>query len=470
MDVLNAKHIHFVGIKGVAMAALALYCKQKGIKVTGSDVADEFPTDQELKNAKIPVLVGFDPQNISDKFAPDVVIYTGAHGGRENPIVVAALATNIPVFAHGQALGIFMEEQRQIVVAGSHGKTTTSAMIATILTHAGTHPSYAIGCGSINTTMVAGRYGKGDWFIAEGDEYVTDRGHDDTPRFLWTAPEILVVTNIDFDHPDAYANLEAVQDAFVKLTQKQRGMKLAIVNVDDAPSNCLLGHNPLVTYGFSPRADVRIERVSASAGRMFFTLTRGGVELGEFALAVPGRHNVLNATAAILASEATGLGLDTVKEGLVTFTGTKRRFEKIGEHGNIEYYDDYAHHPHEIEATLAAAKSWFPKRRIIAVFQPHTYSRTKALLPEFSRAFRDASCVLLADIYASAREHDTLGITGASLVEETSKNHSQVFWTKDEDAILQKLSVITKPNDVVLFMGAGDIALWGKSIVSKLTK
>lgn len=442
------KHVYFVGIKGVAMAALAIYCKEAGMKVRGCDTEEEFPTDEELEKTKIPVDRGFDPNFVKK---PDLVIYTGAHGGRDNPVVKKALELRIEALPHGKALGMFMEGKKQITVAGSHGKTTTAAMIATILKQK--DASYTVGCGSISGEP-AGHFGKGDFFVAEGDEYVTDPGHDMTPRFLWQKPEILVVTNIDFDHPDVYHDLSEVQSAFVSLQKKS---SFTIVNADDRNSRILLGS----TFGFSPRADFHITHIGVGKERMFFALEQKGISLGEFTLKVSGRHNVANATAAIIACQTLGLSIEDIRKGLLMFLGTKRRFEKIGEAHGIIYYDDYAHHPAEIAATLRAAKDWYPDKKIIAVFQPHTYSRTKALMHDFSRAFSDADTAILTDIYASARESDTLGITGKTLFEETLKHHRNVLYgSRVEDILNRELT----SNSVVIFMGAGDIYNWGRKI------
>lgn len=449
------KKAHLVGIKGVAMAALAVYLKESRYRVTGSDVADEFPTKEELEG--IPIYKDFDKKRVQ-QVRPDVVYYTGAHGGRDNPEVQAALEAGIPALPHGQALGELMKGSRQIVVSGSHGKTTTSAMISVLLASAGMYPSYAIGCGAINGLGPAGHKGKGTWFVAEGDEYVTDPGHDPTPRFLWFKPEILVITNIDYDHPDVYPNLLAVQSAFVTLGKKSKGL---IVNADDANSRMLASE---LTYGFSPTSYFRITHIGTGAERLFFSLEERGVSLGEFTLKVPGRHNALNAASAMIAANLAGVSWDELRKGILAFTGTKRRFEKMGERRGVTFIDDYAHHPAEIAATLAAARSWYPDRRIIVVFQPHTYSRTKALLAEFAKSFGDANLVLLTDIYASARESDTLGIDGTTLVAETVKQHGNVLYAKDKYAVASVLSKTLQDQDVVIFMGAGDIYNWGREI------
>lgn len=447
------KRIHFVGIKGVAMAALAVWYKEAGCAVTGSDVAEEFPTDQVLAKARIPVL-SFDSKNITST-RPDFVIYTGAHGGRDNPEVAEAVALGIDVLPHGQALGSVMADKKQISVAGSHGKTTTAAMIATILKKAEFDPSYAIGCGDIRGLGLSGHKGKNEIFVAEADEYVTDPNHDTTPRFLWQHPDILVVTNIDYDHPDAYASLADVQAAFVKLQEQS---KISIVNGDDQASKVLWKN--AITYGFSPKAEFRVTDVRFGEERTFFTLEQNGMKLFDVTLKVPGKHNALNAVAAAIACKQLGLSLEQIAKGLLAFGGTKRRFESVGEIGGIRVIDDYAHHPKEIMATLSAVREWYPHRRIIAVFQPHTYSRTKALLPEFAKAFRDAHMVLLTDIFSSARETDTLGMSGKTLVEETAKHHPNVFYAPDFPAVKKLLHEHMQQGDIIIFMGAGSIYTW----------
>lgn len=444
------------------MAALATYLCDRDVMVTGSDIVDDFPTKQELDARKITIYTGFDTARMKGDKKPDVVYYTGAHNGRDNPEVKAAIDVGIPVFPHGQALGDIMNDSRQIVVSGSHGKTTTSAMIAVLLEEAHYDPSYAIGCGSIQGLGAAGSFGTSEWFVAEGDEYVTDPGHDTTPRFLWLRPEILVVTNIDYDHPDAYSSLLEVQDAFKKLQEKSATV---IFNADDPNCRVLIKRDTDITYGFSPAADYVISNVGVGNERMFFTLEERGVHLGEFTIKVPGKHNVTNATAAMIAAHAAGVSWDVLKDGILAFRGTKRRFEKLGEQKGVVFYDDYAHHPTEIMATLKAARSWYPDHTITAVFQPHTYSRTKSLLTEFGISFRDANRIILTDIYASAREHDTLGIDGMTLVNELSKHHANVRFAGDKQAVAAALKETLGTHDVVIYMGAGDIYNWENEII-----
>lgn len=466
IDLKKIKKIHFVGIKGVGMTALAVYAKERGIALTGSDVDEQFPTDTVLKKASITVMTGFSPKHIEKE--TDLVIYTGAHGGRENPEVRQAIKQHITVLPHGQALGMFMVGKRQITVAGSHGKTTTAAMIATILSSNGLDPSYAVGCGEIFGFGAGGHFGNGEFFVAEGDEYVTDPGHDSSPRFLWQHPELLVVTNIDFDHPDVYASLADVKEAFVRLQRNLVSIKTTIVNADDRASDVLRRTGAVISYGFSSHADYQIVNISYRSMRTFYSLEQKGKKIASFSLRVPGKHNALNGAAAAIVCHTLGLSWEKIETGLLGFTGTKRRFEKLGEKREILYYDDYAHHPREIVATIRGVRDWFSKRRIICVFQPHTYSRTKALLRQFSKCFSQSDVVVITEIYASARERDTMRITGKILADNVARHHTHVQFAADVKAVHSFLTQTLAPNDVVIFMGAGDIYEWGRDLVNKL--
>lgn len=469
MDLNKIKSVHFVGIKGVAMAALAIYFKQSGKKVSGSDTEEKFPTEEMLQKSDIGPSLIFSSENIVRQKTLDLVIYTGAHGGKDNIEVKTAQELKIPVLAHGQALGMVMSGKRQVSVAGSHGKTTTSAMIATILSANKIDPSYAIGCGEIFGLGPAGHFGKSKLFIAEADEYVTDPGHDATPRFLWQKPDIFVVTNIDYDHPDAYSSLEEVQKAFRRLQDQQGAQRLTVVNADDPKSKVLInsGKN-IYTYGFSPNSDIRISDLSFGNGQTYFSLEQNRMKIDEFCLKVPGRHNAMNAAASAVVCQNLGVSWQGIRKGLLQFRGTKRRFEKIAEGNSISFYDDYAHHPSEIMATLAAAKKWYPQNRIVCIFQPHTYSRTKALLYEFAHAFAQCDLLILTEIYASARESDSFGFDGGILAQEVAKNHPRSYFAKNSTEVFKLTKKILLPGDIVIFMGAGSIYLWAREIVNNL--
>lgn len=463
-ELKKIKKVHFVGIKGVAMTSLAIYAKEAGFVVTGSDTEEDFPTTECLQKAKIKSIENFLPEHITQT-KPDLVIYTGAHAGYQNPEVVTAVSQNITVLPHGKALGMFMEGKRQISVAGSHGKTTTSAMIATILSKAGLDPSYAVGCGEVFGLGLPGHFGSGEWFIAEADEYVTDPTSDPTPRFLWQNPEILVVTNIDFDHPDVFDSLQDVSAAFIKLRNKLPTHGSLILSSDDPNSKELIWADSSVTMVGEKDADCEVTSIHFNQGRTFFSLEYPGEWVGEFVLRVPGRHNAINAAMAIMAASETGVTRQQAYDSLYAFSGTKRRFENIGDCDGVLYFDDYAHHPKEIEATLGGARDWYKKRRIITIFQPHTYSRTKALLPEFATALSKSDVVILTDIYASAREHETMGITGKTLYTEVLKRNSRSYYAPTFREVKEALADNVRNGDIVVCMGAGDIYEWGRKIV-----
>lgn len=458
------KHVHFVGIKGVAMTALALWYAQSGWQVSGSDSEESFPTDELLSTAGIIPLAGFSESHITDKL-PDLVIYTGAHGGKNNIEVVTARTRGVTALPHGAALGEITAGKKLVAVAGSHGKTTTSAMIAAILQGAGRDVSWTVGCGQIISLGASGHAGNNEWFVTEADEYVTDPSGDLTPRFLWLRPEILLVTNIDYDHPDVYASLDEVKSAFQKLQERMVGKKLTVINADDQASRVLADNNHL-SYGVSPASDLQIGIIKFSPGVTEFQLYYNKQDLGFFSLRVPGKHNIANAAAASLIAYKLGVEWSQIRQGLARFGGTKRRFEQAGEVGGIKIYDDYAHHPQEIVATIAGARSWFPKSRIIVVFQPHTYTRTKSLLSQFAQSLREADVVIIGEIYASAREEVDRTVSGKILAEKVCNDQVPAYFSPDYSQVENRLDQQVKAGDLVIFMGAGDIYHWSKKYVS----
>lgn len=452
--------IYFTGIRGVAMTAFAIYAHEHGWKVAGSDVEGDFPTNDALFRLGISVQTGFGPGNIPSDC--DLLVYTGAHGGKDNPQVKEAIGRNIPALPHGKALGMMMDGYRQICIAGSHGKTTTSAWIAQLLSKAGADPSWAIGAGMILPDSNPGHFGSGTGaFVAEADEYVTDPGHDGTPRFLWQNPEIAVVTNIDYDHPDAYGSLEDVQEAFVRFAKKSH---TCIYNRDDVPSAVLSSLDPMIeciTYGTASDAFFRLTNITYHPGYSTLSVSMGGSAIGDFSISVPGLHNALNFLSVLATCWRYGMNIERIREFSGSFIGTKRRCEVI-QRDNPMIIDDYAHHPHEIRATLEGLMNWYPGRRVIAVFQPHTYSRTKALLSDFSSSFTNASIAIIADIYASARETDTLGIAAGDLVTRITQNGKISRYGGSYDGVKKILHSIQKPDDIIVFMGAGDIYSWSR--------
>lgn len=465
---MKRKKAYLVGIKGIAMTALAVYLTQKGYEVTGSDVPDIFPTDIVLKKLNIKVKKGFQGRNISDDYS--YVIVTGAHGGMTNPEAREAQRKGLLTLMNGKALGNMMKENVGISVAGCHGKTTTSSLLAFLLTKAGLDPSYIIGTSDINGLGPAGHFGKGEYFIAEADEYMTCPKTDPTPRFLWQNPKILVITNIEYDHPDAFANLAAVKKAFLSLIERTPPEGLIVACLDNENVRDILPKvkREVLTYGFAPRADFHIKSYSFGEGVSFGRSFHQKLELGDYMLKIPGKHNLLNALAASIVANQLGISWERIKEILKLYTGCKRRFEKIGQFGKVLLYDDYAHHPTEISATIAAAREWFYYRRIIVIFQPHTFSRTKALFVEFSKAFRGADVVILTDIYPSKREKFDSTVSSKQLVMEINRYKNNAVYQKDKKTVLSFLRANTKDNDLIITMGAGDIFTWQKDLAGIL--
>ncbi|CAN5136239.1 UDP-N-acetylmuramate--L-alanine ligase [soil metagenome] len=461
---MKYKKIHFVGIKGVGMTPLAIIAHEAGGVVTGSDVAETFITDHALQKAGISVFSEFSSEHSS---TADLVITTGAHGGFTNPEVSAAREKNIPILTQGQAVGEFMHGEifgrtfTGVSVAGSHGKTTTTAMIATMLSENKKDPSYIIGTSEIASLPLPGHFGKGQVFVAEADEYATEPIADKTPKFLWQHPRFLVITNIELDHPDIYASVEDVRAAFLSFAKQLPESGVLIVCGDNPQVQLLLKEysGNMITYGLSPKNDFVLSRVSVSGEQTFFWVENKGATLGQFVLKQSGEHNCLNALAALIVSQELGLSLDECKKGLLAFTGTKRRMELLGstKDGTI-VMDDYAHHPTEIMSTLKAVRLSYPKHRIITIFQPHTYSRTKTLFTEFGKAFFGTDTLLLMDIFGSAREEIDLSISSEKLAHEIKKSFISVVYTPKEKDVLEYLSSqkLTH-NTIIITMGAGNV-------------
>lgn len=457
----KVKSIHFVGIKGVGLTPLAIIAKEAGIKVSGSDIGEEFITDQPLKKMGITPYVGFDVSHVEKV---DLVITTGAHGGFQNVEVLAAKEKGIPVYTRAQAVGEYMKGEifgrltRGISVAGTHGKTTTTAMIVTIMKQAGIDSSYLVGTSDIGGVDLPGHFGKGGYFVAEADEYATEPIADHTAAFMWHKPEIAIITNIEHDHPDIYPNLDSVEKVFTSFLEN---VKSTVIGCGDDPLVYKILKNSskkTITYGFSPKNNYVLERVSVSGDTTFFHVSGMGMDLGEFRIKAMGDHNAMNALGAILVCIEAGLSMEKIRSALGFFSGTKRRLEIKGKlKSGAVVYDDYAHHPTEIRKTLHSLRQRFPKEKIICVFQPHTYSRTKALYTEFIRAFDDANSVIITDIYASLREGIDNSISAQRLAEDISRIKKDVLYVPLDKLDSSILS--TKPgiDTVIVFMGAGDV-------------
>ncbi|MDP3988460.1 MAG: UDP-N-acetylmuramate--L-alanine ligase [Candidatus Levybacteria bacterium] len=457
-------HIHFTGIKGVGMTPLSIIAKEAGFKVSGSDIKEEFITDEPLKKAGIVPFTDFLEENIK---GADLLITTGAHGGFNNVEVQKAKEKNIPVLTQGEAVGVFMDGEifgkkfEGISVAGCHGKTTTTAMIAAIFKESGLDPSYVIGGGNVIPLGVPGHFGKGKYFIAEADEYATEPVFDKTVKFLWQNPRIAVFTNIEFDHPDLFVSVDQVRNEFLKFAKKLPSGGVLIAGGDDDQIKKLLQDygGRVTTFGFSPINDYVLKRVSISGSQTFFWVETKNITLGEFSLGVLGEHNALNALAAVVTGLECGISINKIKSALGVFGGAKRRFEYIRElEKGALLFDDYAHHPTEIRKTLRAFRQSFPKSKIVCIFQPHTYSRTKTLFEQFVHSFIDCDTVIISNIYPSLRESPDLNVSSQLLINNISRYHKDPLFLPGLSDVIEYINQKGYGKDtVVITMGAGDI-------------
>lgn len=456
--------IHFVGIKGVGMAPLAVIAKQAGIRVTGSDIADGFITDIILEKAGIVPVVGFDASHIGNV---DLVITTGAHGGYDNAEVMEAKKRGIPVLTQGQAVGEFMRgevlgltEVKGISVTGTHGKTTTTALIATIFKEALYDPSWVIGTSEIPSLGVSGNFGVGGYFIAEADEYATEPVYNKTPKFMWQHPQFAVFTNIEHDHPDLYPTLESVREAFLKFAYALPKNGVLVACGDDPQIKKLLGEfsGNVLTYGLSSDNTYQLGDVEKTEKGISWNVFRSG-EVDRLSLSIPGEHNALNATAAYIVAKENNIPLPTIQKSLNSFTGTKRRMEYIGQlPSGALLYDDYAHHPTEIQKTLQALREKYPHKHILCIFQPHTFSRTKLLFEEFISSFKAVDEVLFLEIYPSQREDFDPSISSAMLSEGVKRQGGKAEFAKDLSSVVKYVRDRHFGEDtIVITMGAGDV-------------
>jgi UDP-N-acetylmuramate--alanine ligase len=448
------QHIHFVGIGGIGMSGIAEVLVNLGYQVSGSDIKESAVT-QRLAGMGVHVAIGHDAKCIEN--AQVVVISSAVKG--DNPEVVAAHAAKVPVIPRGEMLAELMRMKYGIAIAGSHGKTTTTSMVAQVLSQGGIDPTIVIG-GKLGAIGSNAKLGKGPFLVAEADE--------SDGSFLLLSPTIGVITNVDREHLDHYKDLPEIMDAFATFGNKVPFYGSVFVCMDDPNVAALRPRlkRQVRTYGTNPQVDIRALDITMDGWRSHFRVRAYGEDLGEFSIGVPGHHMVLNALATIGVALELGVERDVIRASLASFTGADRRFQKRGERDGVIVIDDYGHHPTEIAATLAAARKGFPEKRILVAFQPHRYSRTQALLEEFGRAFFDADQVLVTDIYA-ASEPPVPGLTGKTVV-EAIQAHGQrdvryVPRVEDLPAALQELA---QPGDLVVTMGAGTITTVGPAFLA----
>ncbi|NVO00649.1 MAG: UDP-N-acetylmuramate--L-alanine ligase [Geobacteraceae bacterium] len=448
--------IHFVGIGGIGMSGIAEVLLNLGYKVSGSDLRGSEITER-LASLGAEIGIGHKAENLQ---SVDVVVISSAVHD-DNPEVVEAKRLHIPVIPRAEMLAELMRMKYGIAIAGTHGKTTTTSMAASILGHAGIDPTIVIG-GKLNAIGTNAQLGQGKFLVAEADE--------SDGSFLVLSPTIAVVTNIDADHLDHYSGIEEIKDTFVEFINKVPFYGLSILCLDDANIRSIL---PLVkkrymTYGLSSQADIRATHVKHDGFKTSFVAHFKGYRLGEITFNMPGAHNVLNAMACIALALELDVPFNLIQEGFARFGGVGRRFTVKGEPKGVMIVDDYGHHPVEIKATLNAARQGWPERRIIAAFQPHRYSRTHELFADFVTAFYDADVLVLTDVYA-AGEQPIEGATAERLANEV-RRHGQkdVTHIGDRTMIPAHLAGIVKEGDIVITLGAGNLWQQGEELLKLL--
>ncbi len=445
------RHVHLVGIGGAGLSAIARILHERGEKVTGSDLMTSVYS-QALERDGVLVTYGHQAENV---LGADVVVVSSAVPD-DNVEVEAARLAGIQVLHRAAFLGELTATSQTIAVAGTHGKTTTTGLIAWLLDAAGLSPSFMVG-GMVHDFGINARAGGGRHFVIEADEY--DR------TFLGLRPSVAIVTNVDHDHPDCYPTAEDFRNAFETFARNVED--LLIVCIDDPGAASLVPVGvPRQTYGLSEEATWRADEIRPNAaGGSDFLVLRGDETLGLFRTRLPGKHNVLNVLSALIVSDYLGLDFKVVRDALTEYCGVQRRFEVIGEEAGVTVVDDYAHHPTEIRAVLAAARQRFPERTLWAVFQPHTYSRTRTLLEAFAESFSDADHVILTDIFA-AREAADPEITG-QLVADRIEHHDVHFFGRFSQAVEHLLQHV-QPGSVVITLSAGDGNEVGQMLLEEL--
>ena len=454
----SIKKIHFVGIGGIGMSGIAEILIDQGFAVSGSDRALSEVTEH-LQSLGATVYEGHRAENL----APDVdtLVYSSAVAS-ENPELAEAVRRKIPIVRRAEMLAEVMRLKYGIGIAGTHGKTTTTSMVSLVLLEGGFDPTVIVGGKLSGLGGTNARLGKGDFIVVEADEF--DRS------FLSITPTIAVLTTLETDHLDCYRDLEDIKGAFIQFANKVPFYGFIVLCLDEPALQDIMpqiSRKKLLTYGLTPQADIQANEIQHKENTSTFTVVRGFDDLGQITLQIPGKHNIQNALAAIAVGLQLGVPFLKVKAGIEKFTGVYRRWEKKGELNGIAVYDDYAHHPTECRATLSGVKSGW-RRRVVCVFQPHLYSRTRDFYEEFGKAFLLADVLVLTDVYP-AREEPIQGVTG-ELIANAAKQfgHKDVHYIQDKKELPEYLKKNTRPGDIVITMGAGDIWKYGEEFLKQL--
>jgi UDP-N-acetylmuramate--alanine ligase len=439
------------------MSGIAEVLLKEGYFVSGSDLEGSAVTER-LAALGAQVALGHAAAHVAGAH----VVVTSSAVRADNPELAEARRAGVPVIPRAEMLAELMRLKHGIAVSGSHGKTTTTSMIAAVLGQAGLDPTVVVG-GRLAAYGSGARVGRGEFLVAEADE--SDRS------FLMLSPAVAVITNVDREHLDCYAGLAEVQDAFAAFANKVPFYGAAVVCLDDPPTRELLPRiaRPVVGYGLAPGARVSACEVEADAASARYLALADGEPLGRVTLQVGGEHNVLNSLAAVAVGLELELGFDAIREGLASFRGVLRRFERLGEAAGVTLVDDYGHHPTEIRVTLRLLRALAAGRRCVVLFQPHRYTRTRALWDDFCRAFDDADLLLLTDVYA-ASEEEIPGVSAAALARAIAGRGSRrVLYAGALEEAVAQLAAEVKPGDVVLTLGAGSVAAAGRELLRRLT-
>jgi len=459
----RVRRVHFIGIGGIGMSGLAEILRTLDFEVTGSD---QKPNDitRRLATLGVKIFEGHRAENVE---GADVVVYSSAIA-RTNPEYARSRALEIPLVPRGEMLAELMRVKYNVTIAGSHGKTTTTSMVATVLRHAGLDPTVVVG-GKVNALGSNARLGAGDLFVAEADE--------SDGSFLKLTPTIAVVTNIDPEHLDHYGTHERIKEAFVEHVNTVPFFGLGVLCIDHPSVQDILPRveRRHVTYGVSRQADYRAGQIRYEGLSTTFTAYRRSEPLGEFVVRMPGAHNVLNSLAVIAVADELEVPLNVLREAIASFHGVQRRFTVVGQPtitregktGDVMIVDDYGHHPAEVEATLDAAQRGFD-RRVVVAFQPHRYTRTQALFGEFTRAFNKADALFVTEVYA-AGEAPIEGANGEALARAIrAHGHHAVEYVADKRDMTRTLLSVVRPGDLVIALGAGDINASARELAAAL--
>ncbi|MGH7906726.1 MAG: UDP-N-acetylmuramate--L-alanine ligase [Candidatus Binataceae bacterium] len=451
------QRLHFIGIGGAGMSGIAEICQRLGFTVSGCDLqASE--TTARLALLGIEISHGHHPSHLGPDL--DALVISSAVKF-SNPEVGRARELKIPVIARAEMLGELLRMARVgVAVAGTHGKTTTTSLIALILEEAGLDPTVAVG-GKLRSRGANGRLGRFDFMVAEADE--------SDASFLLLLPTVAVVTNVDMEHLDHYGTMDRVLEAYLNFINRVPFYGAAILGIDSTNVRALAPslHKPFITYGISPEADLRAEGITIEGYSTRFQVVRGSAELGTITIPSPGRHLALNALAALAVAMELGVGFETAARALAKFSGIHRRFEIKGEADGRIVLDDYAHHPAEVRATLSAARAAF-HRRLLVVFQPHRFTRLRDLFNDFLSAFDDAEIVYLLDVYP-AGEEPIVDVSARRLYEALrARGHVDVRFLGDDPAPELRVAADSRPGDLLITLGAGDVYRVGDEILKAL--